>query len=113
MKNELTKEELIHFIDNIDDHIFSLNRLAGNTEENSFEIRKEVEMIFIYAQDFLYEKYNVKLETEYIDFEWFRVAWATFFAPAKTGFKPSARPHELTTYEISLVCYTLINKDGN
>lgn len=65
MKDRPNKNELAEFISNIDDHIFSLNRFAGDVEKNQFEIRKEVEMIRNYAEDFLYYEDVMKIETNY------------------------------------------------
>lgn len=65
MKDRLSKNELSEFISNIEDHIFSLNRFAADVEKNEFEIRKEVEMIYNYSQDFLYDEYGIKIETNW------------------------------------------------
>lgn len=60
MTGNLTKDELKKYLINIDDHTFSLNRFIENTEENQFEVRKEIEMIYNYSEDFLEEKYGVE-----------------------------------------------------
>ncbi len=63
MTEKLTNNEIKNYLNNIDDHIFSLNRFTENVEGNQFEIQKEIEKIFIYSEDFLEEKCGVKTRT--------------------------------------------------
>lgn len=55
MTKNLTNDNLKKYLDNIDDHMFTLNRLRYNTKENNFEVQKEVAMIHLITQDFLEE----------------------------------------------------------
>lgn len=55
MTKNLTNDNLKNYLDNIDDHMFTLNRLRYNTKENDFEVKREVAMINLITQDFLEE----------------------------------------------------------
>lgn len=63
MIENLADNKLKNYLKNVDDHIFSLNSFAENTEEKKFEIQKEVERIFIYSEEFLEEQCGVTTRT--------------------------------------------------
>ena len=60
----LTNDNLKNYLDNIDDHMFTLNRLRYNTKENNFEVQKEVAMIHLITQDFR-RKFRINKQERY------------------------------------------------